>query len=182
VDSVGLDDSLLVDEAGIDHGDEGDVVLGGEFAEDFFEFADVVGAVVGGQGDAGQEDLDVGGFEGGEDEIEVAAGFGEGQATEAVVATKLYDNDGGVEEHNCLNGGGGVFGGGSAGALIEDLVVVVGGVELALKKAGVVVAGGEAKAGGDAVAEADEDGWGGGLWRGCLGNFTAERGGQGCDQ
>ncbi len=119
---------------------------------------DVVGAVVGRQGDAGEQDFDVRVFERGQHLVEIAAGLVEGQAAQAVVAAELDDDDFGMQEQDGAQTGDGVLGGGAAGALIDDLVVVAAAVEVPLQGVGIGLAGLEAVAGGDAVAVANQDG------------------------
>ena len=58
---------------------------------------DIVGAGVGREGDAGEDDFAAGVDEGGDDSVEVAARVGDGDAAKAVVAAKFDDDDGGVE-------------------------------------------------------------------------------------
>lgn len=91
MNAVLLDGGGDVDEIFVDHGDEGDTVLRGEIAEHFVECRYVVGAVVGGKRDASEKDLDVSGFERGEDRVEVFAGLIGGEAAKAIVATE-FDN------------------------------------------------------------------------------------------
>ena len=158
MDAVLLDDSGNVDEVLVDHGDKGWVVLGGEVAEDLFKGLDVVRAVVGREGDSGEQDLDVRVFERGEYLVEVAAGLVGRQAAKAVVAAELDDDDFGMQEHDGTEVGDRVPGGGAAGALVDDFVVVPAGIELLLQKVGKRLAGLKAVTGGDAVAVADEDG------------------------
>ena len=118
---------------------------------------DVIGAVVGREGDAGEQNLDVGGFEGGEDLVEVAAGLLEGQAAQAVVAAELDDDDFRVQAQDGGQAGDSVLGGGATGALVVHLVVIAAGVEFLLEEVGIGLAGLEAVAGGDAVAKADQE-------------------------
>ncbi len=82
---------------------------------------DVVGAVVGRQGDAGEQNLDVRGFESGQHGIEIAAGLVERQAAEAIVAAEFDDDDGGMQEQDGVSSGDGILGGGAAGALFTTL-------------------------------------------------------------
>lgn len=131
-------------------------MFGREVAEELVELVDVFGAVVGGQGDAGEQDFDVGGFKGGEDLVEVAAGLIEREAAEAVVAAELDEDQFGVKGEDGVEAGDGVFGGCAAGALVDHFVVEAAGVEVALEGVGVGLAGVEAVAGGDAVTEADQ--------------------------
>ena len=71
--AVLLDGAGDVDEVFVQHGDEGRVVLRGEIAKGLVEGTDVIRTVVGRKGDAGEQDLDVGGFKRGENLIEIAA-------------------------------------------------------------------------------------------------------------
>ena len=61
------------------------------------ELLDVVGAVVGWEGDAGEDDFGSAGFEGWDDVVEVGAGVFDAEAAEAVVAAELDDDDGGLK-------------------------------------------------------------------------------------
>ena len=72
--AVLLDGAGDVDEVFVQHGDEGRVVLRGEIAKGLVEGVDVVGAVVGRKGDAGEQNLDVRGFKGGQHGIEIVTG------------------------------------------------------------------------------------------------------------
>lgn len=163
VDAVGLDGAGEGIDAVVEHGHEGDVMFGGGFAVDGVEAVDVVLAVVGWEGDADEEDFDVGGLEGGEDGIEVAAGEVEGQAAQSVVAAELDEDDVRMLGEDGLDAGYRVFAGGSAYAGVDDVVVVAMGVEQVLQCGWVGLGDVQAVAGGDAVAEADEGfgGWGG---------------------
>ena len=162
VGAVSLEGAGDVDEVLVDHGHERDVVPGGEGAKDAVEVADVVLAVIGWQGDAGDEDTDAGLKQCGDDLVEVLAAFGEGQAAEAVVAAELDDDDGGMETENAGQVGERVGGGGAAGAHVAHRVVIALGIQHFLKLVRVGLAVGKAVAGGDAVAVADEQGLAGG--------------------
>jgi len=70
-------------------GQHGDTILFGEQGVGCVEACDVVGAVVGWERDAGEDDGDFAGFEGGYDLIEIGAGVFDAQAAEAVVAAEL---------------------------------------------------------------------------------------------
>ena len=59
VNSVALDGAWDVHEIPVDHGYERSVVLAGQLGKDVIELTDVVGAVVGRQGNAGKEYFDV---------------------------------------------------------------------------------------------------------------------------
>jgi len=158
VDAVLLNGVGDVDQVLVNHGHEGGVVFGCHIDEHLLEGVDVIGTIIRREGDAGQQDFDVRVFEGGQNGIEILPRLGGGQATEAVVPAELDDDDFGVRAQYGWETGDGVLGGGAAGALVEDFVVVTVTLELSLEKVGIGLAGLESVPGGDAVAEADDDG------------------------
>ena len=154
------------------------MVFGGEDGIGAVELMDVVGAVVGREGDAGEDEFGSGGLEGGEDVFEIGAGALDGEASKAVVSAELDDDDGGVEGEDGGEAFDAVLGGVAADAFVDDAVVEAAGVEVALEVVGVALAGVGAVACGEGVAEAGDDGtgvgWGhgrGGRGRGWLGSF-----------
>ena len=171
VDAVVLNGAGNGVDAGVEHGEQGDVEFGGGETVGFVELVDVVGAVVGRQGDAGEDHLAVGGEQGGEDGVEVAARVGDGDAAKAVVAAEFNDDDGGVEAEDVGEAVDAVFAGVAADAGIDNFVVVAAVVEGGLEVVGPGAARVDAIAGGDAVTEAGDDGNGtirdgNGAWRG----------------
>jgi hypothetical protein len=147
---------------------------GGDEAVGFVELLDVVGAVVGREGDAGEDDFAAALEQGGDDGGEVAARVGDGDAAEAVVATEFDNDDGGMKAEDVFEAVDGVFGGVAADAGVDDFVAVAAVVEVGLEVVGVGLAGGDAVARGDAVSEtgdhgktASEDGNGAGRGRVC---------------
>lgn len=160
VGAVGLHHAVDAVDALKEEGEEGDGIFFGEEGVGGLELLDVVGAVVGGEGDAGEGDLGAGGFEAGEDLVEVGAGIFDAQAAEAVVAAELNDDDGGVEGEDALDAVEAVLGGVAADALVDDAVFVTGGGQIFLEEVGVALAGVGAEAGGEGIAEADEEGAG----------------------
>lgn len=158
MNAVGLNGVGDVDQVFVDHGDKRDMVPGGKVAEDLLEGLDVVGAVVGREGDAGEQNLDVSFFKRGEHLVEIVPGLVRGQSAETVVAAEFNDDDVGVHEHDGIHFGNSVFGGSAAGTLIVYLVVVIEIVEIALKHFGKGLSGVDAVAGGDAVSKADQEG------------------------
>ena len=121
------------------------------------EFFDVVGAVVGGEGDAGEDYLGAALLELIDDAGEVGLSLLDGQAAEAVVATELYDDDFGVAVDNELDAVEAVLGGVAGDAGVDDVVVVALGVEEALEMVWVGLADVGAEAGGERVAETDDE-------------------------
>ena len=121
---------------------------------------DIVGAVVGRESDAGEDDFAAGVDEGGDDSVEIAARVGDGDAAKAVVAAKFDDDDGGVEAEEVGETVDSVFGGVAADAGVDDFVVVAAVIEVDLEVVGIRVAGLDAVAGSDAVTEAGDDGSG----------------------
>lgn len=133
-------------------------MAGGQIAEELIEGVDVVWPVVGRKCDAGEENFDMRCLERGDDLVEIVPGLVEGQAAEAVVATELNDDDGGMKTEQIGQAGDGVLGGGSAGSLVKNAIGVAVAGEDALQIGRVCLGGIEAVAGGDAVTIADEDG------------------------
>ena len=105
----------------------------------------------------------MGGLKSGEHLVEVAARLIGGQAAQAVIAAEFNDDNFGVQQQDGAEIGDGVLGGGAAGALVVDSVVVTERIEFLLQVIGIGLAGLKAIAGGDAVAEADQEGAIGGL-------------------
>ena len=140
-----------------EEGDEGDAIFFREGGVHGVKFFDVVGAVVGGEGDAGEGDVGSVGLELMEDAIEVGLGLFEGEAAEAVVAAEFNDNDAGMAGEDAGDAVEAVFGGVAGDAGVEDMVVEVAGVEEALEFVGIGLAGVGAEACGEGVAEADEE-------------------------
>ena len=167
-------DAVFLDGAGdgvdvvVEFGQERDVVSGRDEVVGLVEGFDVVGAVIGRERDAGEDDFAAGAKEGGNDGVEIAAGVGDGEAAEAVVAAKFDNHNRGMEPEDVFQAVDAVFAGVAADAGIDHFVVVATAVEGGLEIVGPGVAGFEAVAGGDAVAEADDDGnaWDGNGTRG----------------
>ena len=139
-----------------EEGEERYVVLLREGGVHGVEFFDVVGAVAGGEGDAGEDDFGAAGLELREDAGEVGLGLLDGQAAEAVVAAELDDYDFGVAVDDELDAAEAVLGGVAGDAGVDDVVVVAVGVEEALEVVGVGLAEVGAEAGGEGVAETDD--------------------------
>src|SRR5271165_1065966 len=98
------------------------------------------------------------GLQSGEDLVQVAAGLLGGQTAQAVIAAEFNDDNFGVHSNDGTEIGDSVLGGCAAGALVVDLVMVAERVEFLLQIIGIGLAGLEAVAGGDAVAEANQQG------------------------
>ena len=139
-----------------DEGQEADAVLLGKGGVHGVEFCDVVGAVVGGEGDAGEDYFGAGLLELVDDAREVGLGLFEGQAAEAVVAAELDDDDLGMAGEDEVDAVEAVLGGVAADAGVDDVVVIAVGVEEALEVVGIGLADVGAVAGGERVAEADD--------------------------
>jgi hypothetical protein len=178
VDSVVLNGAGDGVDVSVELGQERNVEFGGEEAIGFVELLDVVGAVVGREGNAGEDDFAAGLEQGGDDGVEVAARVGDGDATEAVVAAEFNDDDGGVEAEDFFQAVDAVFGGVAADARIDDFVVVAATVEVGLEIVGIGLAGSDAIAGGDAVSEAGDNGNGAGRGSVC-GEGEKKRGDEG---
>ncbi len=111
-----------------EEGEEAEVVLACEGGVHGVEFFDVVGAVVGGEGDAGEDNLGAGFLELVDHGGEVGLGLFDGEAAETVVAAELDDDDGGVVGYDAGEAVEAVFGGVAGDAVVEDVVGVVLGV------------------------------------------------------
>jgi hypothetical protein len=142
----------------IDIGDDGHVVLRGDEGEGLVEVAHVVGAVVGRERDAGEDDFAAGLEQRGDDGVEVATRVGDGQAAQTVVAAEFDKHDGGMQAEDFRQAIDAIFGGVAADAGVDDAVGVAAEIEVRLKIVGVRLAGIDAVSGGDAVAEAIDDG------------------------
>jgi len=94
VDAVILNGAGDGVDVGVELGQERHAESGGDEAVGLIELLDVVGAVVGRKGDAGEDDFASGLEQGGDDGGEVAARVGDGDATETVVAAEFNDDDG----------------------------------------------------------------------------------------
>ena len=175
MDSVALHEVVVAADALEEEGDEGEVVPGGQGGIDGFEFADEGGSVIGREGHAGEDDAGAGGLEGLDHLGEVGLGDGEGETAEAIVAAEFEEDDGGVFGEGHGDAGEAVLGGIAADAEVEDAVGEFAAVEILLEEVGEALAGVEAEAGGDAIAEAEDGGAGVG-GRGC-GYASSGRGG-----
>lgn len=159
-----------------EEGDQEGFLLAGEVFEDVLEIADVVGAVVAGEGHAAEKDAGAGGLAAVDHFGEVGAGGFGREAAEAVVGAEGEDDDGGFEEEGFIEAGDTAAGGVAADAEVDDAEGEVFLIEAFLEPVGVAEAGLDAIAGGEAVAEGGDDG--AGVW-GLGGRYTGGRGGGG---
>lgn len=139
-------------------GEQGVAVGLGDGLVHGFEFADVIGAIVAGQGDAEEDDFGAGAGEAGGDLLEVIAGAGDGDAAEAVIATEFEQDDFRGRAEGIAEAVEAALGGIAADAGVDDVVGIAALVEDFLQDVGVGLTDFEAKAGGDAIAEAEDDG------------------------
>ena len=158
MDAVGLDGSGHGVDVRVEHGQQRDVIARGDLVIHEVELMNVGLAVVGRQGDAGEQHFGVRREQAGDDGLQIAFSDCEGQAAEAVVATELDDDDGGVHGEDERKSIDAVLGGVAADASVDDAVVVAARVEVMLKRGGPGLAGDESVASGDAVSVADY-GW-----------------------
>ena len=155
-------------DAGVQLRQQGHVILCRDQPVGFIKLADVVGAVVGGQGNAGEENPAVSAEQGADDGVEITAGGVDGDTAEAVIAAEFDNGDGGVKAEEVFQAVHSVFAGIAADAGVDDPVMVSAGVEEGLKVCGIGVGWIDAMPGGDAVAEAIEDGFGPGWGNGMV--------------
>ena len=158
--AVGL--NVAVDAVDVleDEGQKREVELMRELGIHAVEARDVVAAVLRGQRDAGEGDLGAGVLELLDHGGEIFLGAIDGQAAEAVVAAEFENDDLrslGEDVGNALEA---IFRGVAADACVDDAVAIAGGVEETLEIGGVAGGGFDAESGGEAVAEAGDDGAG----------------------
>ena len=104
------------------------------------ELLNVVRAVVGREGDAGENDLCAGVLERADNLVQIGAGVFNAQPAQAVVAAEFDDSDGGVESEDFGEALDANLGGVAADAAVADAVVVVALIEVGLKVVGVTLA------------------------------------------
>lgn len=158
MDAVVLHHALDAVDTLEDEGEKGIVVVGGDGFVHGFEVADVVGAVVAGERDTEDDDLGAAGGEAGGELDEVVAGTAQGNAAEAVVAAELEEDDFRRIAKGVVHAIDAALGGVAADACVDDAVAEAFFVEEFLEDVGIGLACFEAEAGGDAVAEAENDG------------------------
>ena len=158
MDAVLLNGAGHVDEVLVDHRNERDVMLRSEILKDLVERLDVVRAIVGRQGNAGEQGLDMSGFESGEYGVQVFASLIGRQTAKAVVASEFNDDNRRMSLNDGADIGHCIFGSRTAGAAVLDLVLVAALVEVTLERIRKGLAGLQSIARGDAVAVAD-DSW-----------------------
>ena len=118
----------------------------------------VVGSVVRRQGDSGQQDLDVGVFEAGEDRIEIAPRLVGRKTAQPVVAAEFHEHDLRMQLQNGGKFRNRVLGGCAAGSLVVDFVLVAAAVQFSLQRVGIGLTRLQSIAGRDAVAETHQEG------------------------
>ena len=156
--SVGLHHAIDAEDAFEEKWEQGDIVFLCKQCVGVVELLDVVGAVVGRKRDSGEDHLGSAGFESGDDLVEVGAGVFDAEAAKAIVAAELDDNDGGFLGEDGVEAFDAVLGCVAADALIDDAVVVTLCIEVGLEEVGVAFAEVGTVAGGEAVAETDDEG------------------------
>lgn len=124
VDAVGLDGSGDVVDVGVEEGQERDTELFGSQHVSFIDALNVVLTVIWRESDAGERYLYTRVLQRGDDLVEVGARGGDGKAAESVVASELYDGDGGMRGDHAFEPVDGVFAGVSADAHVENAVVI----------------------------------------------------------
>lgn len=160
VDAIVLDGAGNGVDAGIEFGQQGHVILCRNQPVGLIKLTNVVGAVIGRKGDAGEEDLAAGVDQSGDDGVEVAACGVDGDAAEPVVAAEFDNSHGRVEAEDVFQAVDSVFAGIAADAGVDNPVVIAASIEERLQVGRVRERGIDAMAGGDAVAEASDDGLG----------------------
>lgn len=156
MNSVRLDGSRNVNQILVDHGHEGDASARGCFAEDFVEGMNVIGAIIGRQGDSGQKHADVRVKQRGKHLVEILRGNGKRQTAQAVIASKLDDDYGWMHAQNFREPLHGIFGCGAAGAEVDHLIGIAQLVQVALQRVRIRFAGSQTETRRNAVSKADK--------------------------
>lgn len=155
---VALHHAVDAEDAFEEEGEHGNVVFFREEGVGVVELFDVVGAVVWRKRDAGDNDFGSAGFEGGDDFVQIGTGVFDGEAAEAIVSSELDDDDCGLHGDDGVDTPDAVLGGVAADAFVDDAVVITLCIEVGLEIVGVAFAEFGAVAGGETVAEADDEG------------------------
>lgn len=122
------------------------------------ELFDVIRAVVWRQRDSCERDLGAAGLECGNNFVEIGARVLDRKTAKAVVASEFDDDDIGPESKNGVQSPNSILGGVAANALVDDAVMIAARVESGLEVVGIALAGIRSIAGGEAIAEAHQDG------------------------
>ncbi len=163
---IGLHHALHAVDVVEQEGQHGHFVLTGQRGVVAGEALDVVRAVVGRQRDAGEDDLDACRLEGLDHAGEVGAGGFDIEAAQAVVAAELKHDYRRVQGGDVGDAVDTILGGVAGDAFVDDAVEIAVTVEVFLEEVGVAGAFVGTEAGGERVAEADDErAWvnGGGL-------------------
>ena len=129
---------------------------GRKIRKDPLEGADIVRSVFWRKRNPRQHDFHVSVFQAGEHLVEIVARLLHGQSAQSVVASKLDNDDCGMQAQHVRQSRHGIFCGSSAGSLVDHFVAVAGCIELLLQKRGICLIGFQAIAGGNAVAVTDD--------------------------
>lgn len=172
VDAVGLVEAGDPADVLEEEGDEGGVVICGQFGEDVFECVGISGAHIGRDLHAGDDDRGVGVvcLYGVDDGLQVGDGSVEGYSAEAVVAAEFEDEDVHRLAKDPADTGAAVGGGLPADTGVDDCVGQAEGIDEAADEGGEGLIWIDAVAGGEAIAE-EEDGFGVGGWGGIGGGI-----------
>lgn len=133
------------------------MILPGQESVGFVELPDVVRAIVGRKCDAAQHHLDARMLERRDNAIEIAARALDGKTTQAIVAAKRNDGERGFESEHIIEAVNAIFGRVAADAGVDDVIGKAFRVEVFLQKIRVAVAAVGSVAGGEAIAERDDD-------------------------
>lgn len=131
---------------------------GCEVRKDAIELLDVVWPEIGRQSDTGEQDFDVCRLKRGQHLTEIAARVGERQTAKTIVTAEFDDDDRRMQGNNGRHGGECILGGCATGAFVDHAVGVTDAPKFALERSRIGLVGLQAITGGDAIAEADQEG------------------------
>ncbi len=157
-------DAILLNRAGnrvhprIEHGQKRDMVFRRNLLIDRVELPDIVRPIVGRESDPRQHYFASAFEQRLHHRVQIGPSRRARQPAKTVIAPELDDDHRGMERHDAIQPVYPVLGGTSADSLAEDEVMIAAGIEIALEVVWIAVTLIDAIAGGNAVAEANDDG------------------------
>jgi hypothetical protein len=153
-----LDRARNMDQILVNHRYERGMVLCRRVLKHLLKLVNVIGAVVGRQGDAGEQNLDVRRLQRCQHLVQIALCLFKWQSAQSVVAAKLDDHNLRVQFEDQVQIGNRVLGGRPAGSLIAYPVEVALALQFLLQKVRIRLARVQPVSGSNAVAKADQHG------------------------
>lgn len=158
MDGVLLDGARHHVNACIDIRDDGDVILRGNLRKCLIKLPHVIGPIIRWQSDAGNNHLAPGLQQRADHRVQVAAGIGDGNASEPVIAAEFDDDNGRMQREHVPEPVDTILSCVAADSGVDDAVMVAALVEFRLQNGGIGTARVEPVSGRNAVAKAVDDG------------------------